>query len=153
MTIGTLAVFLFFSSCWATPCRSVAEGGRHELVLLFSIVSVCGKTPRHSNSRDKQREKKIVLTARALSLSQTPRCLNNHKNLHTVHRNGLVEGKKVENKKKTDHIKTFKHPTKKKKANSENVRTHQWNWEKMGRFMSRPFYVLCARTTRPGTEW
>jgi hypothetical protein len=50
-----------------------------------------------------------------LSLSQTPRCLNNHKNLHTVHRNGLVEGKKVENKKNGPH-KDFQTPNKKEKS-------------------------------------
>ncbi len=46
--------------------------------------------------------------------------------------------------KKNGPHKDFQTPNKKKKANSENVRTHQWNWEKMGRFMSRPFYVLCV---------
>lgn len=81
-------------------------------------------------------------------------CLNNHKNLHTVHRNGLKEKVDQENKtkhrkKKTDHIKTLKHPTRKKpiaKKKSAHPSVVQWEIYESSFF----FYVF---DDAAGTEW
>ena len=104
--------------------------------------------------QEKKERRKIerVSPHRAPVSSLSPlRCLNNHKNLHTVHRNGLKEKVDQENKtkhrkkKKTDHIKTLKHTTRKKPIAKKKVRTHQWC---SGRFMSRPSSFMSS-TTRP----
>ena len=90
---GRCVAFCLESEEKKTPCRLAAEGGRHELV---SSSFSCPCVGKHQDiPTDTQRKK-----SHRAPVSSPLLCLNNHKNLHTVHRNGLKEKVEEENKKK-----------------------------------------------------